>query len=133
MTAMGNVTLNINALFRGNPIRWLILGGALLVAGIVVGTAMMVGVFRERALHSAERELDNTVLLLARHFDQQLGDFVTIQSEVAKQAQLARLTSPDAFRSLMSTREMHEILEQPVGVHPRQLCSPLAWGHRAVV
>src|ERR1700743_3312624 len=111
MTAMGNVTHNIKALFRGNPIRWLILGGALLVAGIVVGTAMMVGVFRERALHSAERELDNTVLLLTRHFDQQLGDFVTIQSEVAKQAQLARLPSPDAFRALMSTREMHEILE----------------------
>jgi diguanylate cyclase (GGDEF)-like protein/PAS domain S-box-containing protein len=111
MTAMGNVTFNIKALFRGNPIRWLVFGGALLVAGIVVGTAMMVGVFRERALHSAERELDNTVLLLVRHFDQQLGDFVTIQREVAKQAQLARLTSPDAFRSLMSTREMHEILE----------------------
>jgi diguanylate cyclase (GGDEF)-like protein/PAS domain S-box-containing protein len=108
---MGNVTFNIKALFRGNPIRWLILGGALLVAGIVVGTAMMVGVFRERALHSAERELHNTVLLLARHFDQQLGDFVTIQREVAKQAQLARLASPDAFRALMSTQEMHEILE----------------------
>jgi diguanylate cyclase (GGDEF)-like protein/PAS domain S-box-containing protein len=111
MTAMGNVTFNIKALFQGNPIRWLILGGALLVAGIVVGTAMMVGVFRDRALHSAERELDNTVLLLARHFDEQLGDFVTIQREVAKQAQLAHLASPDAFRALMSTDEMHEILE----------------------
>jgi diguanylate cyclase (GGDEF)-like protein/PAS domain S-box-containing protein len=111
MTAMGNVTFNIKALFRGNPIRWLIVGGALLVAGILVGTAMMVGVFRERALHSAERELDNTVLLLVRHFDQQLGDFVTIQSEVVKQAELAKLATPDAFRSLMSTHEMHEILE----------------------
>jgi diguanylate cyclase (GGDEF)-like protein len=111
MTAMGNVTFNIKPLFRGNPILWLIVGGALLVAGIVVGTAMMVGVFRERALNSAERELDNTVLLLARHFDQQLGDFVTIQSEVAKQAQLTRLASPDAFRALMSTHEMHEILQ----------------------
>ena len=79
------------------------LGGVLLVAGIVVGTAMMVGVFRERALRSAERELDNTVLLLARHFDQQLEDFITIQSEVATQAQLARLTSPEAFRARMSS------------------------------
>ena len=91
---MGNATFNIKALVRGNPVRWLILGGALLVAGIVVGTAMMVGVFRERALHSAERELDNTVLLLARHFDQQLDDFVIIQKEVATQAELARLASP---------------------------------------
>jgi diguanylate cyclase (GGDEF)-like protein/PAS domain S-box-containing protein len=111
MTAMGNATLNIKALVRGNPIRWLIVGGAVLVAGIVVGTAMMVGVFRERALHSAERELDNTVLLLARHFDQQLDDFVSIQREIATQPQLVQLASPAAFRSLMSTREMHDILQ----------------------
>jgi hypothetical protein len=66
MTAMRNATFNIKARLRGNPIRWLIVGGALLVVAIVVGTAMMVGVFRDRALQSAERELDNTVLLLAR-------------------------------------------------------------------
>jgi diguanylate cyclase (GGDEF)-like protein len=115
---MANATFNIKALVRGNPIRWLIVGGAVLVAGIVVGTAMMVGVFRERALHSAERELDNTVLLLARHFDQQLDDFVSIQREVANQAQLAQLASPAAFRSLMSTREMHDTLQAKGGGHP---------------
>ena len=126
MTAMGNVTFNIKALFRGNPIRWLVVGGALLVAGIVVGTAMMAGVFRERALHSAERELDNTVLLLAHHFDQQLADFVTIQREVARRPSLRRLASPDAFRSLMSTREMHEILRPraaAIPTSPASTCS----------
>jgi hypothetical protein len=79
MTAMGNATSNIKAAVRGNPVRWLTVGGALLVASIVVGTAMIAGVFRERALQSAERELENTVLLLARHFDQQLEDFVIVQ------------------------------------------------------
>jgi diguanylate cyclase (GGDEF)-like protein len=117
MAAMGNASFNITAAVRGNPIRWLILGGAFLVAGIVVATAMMVGVFRERALQSAERELDNTVLLLARHFDQKLDDFVTIQREVAAQAQRARLASPAAFRSLMSTYDMHEILQAKASGH----------------
>src|ERR1700753_1858032 len=117
MTAMGNATFNFKALVRGNPIRWLIVGGALLVAGIVVGTAMMVGVFRERALHSAERELDNTVLLLARHFDQQLDDFVSVQREIATRPDLARLPSPDAFRSLMSSVETHEMLQAKGGRH----------------
>ena len=37
MTSMGNASFNIRALLRGSPIRWLILGGAVLVAGIVVG------------------------------------------------------------------------------------------------
>ncbi len=115
---MANATFNIKALVRGNPVRWLILGGALLVAGIVVGTAMMVGVFRERALHSAERELGNTVLLLARHFDQQLDDFVSIQREVATQAQLAQLASPATFRALMSTPEMHDTLQAKGSGHP---------------
>src|ERR1700753_2762942 len=117
MTAMGNATFNFKALVRGNPIRWLIVGGALLVAGIVVGTAMMVGVFRERALHSAERELDNTVLLLARHFDQQLDDFVSVQREIATRTDFARLASPDAFRSLMSTPEAHQVQKAKAGPH----------------
>ena len=34
----------------------------------------MIGEFRERALGNSERELENTVRLLARHFDQQLDD-----------------------------------------------------------
>ncbi len=59
---------------RRGPIHWLILCGMFLIAAIVVGTAVMVGNFRERALNSSERELENTVLLLARHFDQQLED-----------------------------------------------------------
>ncbi|MDE2467597.1 MAG: EAL domain-containing protein [Bradyrhizobium sp.] len=115
---MGNATSNIKASVRGNPVRWLILGGALLVASIVVGTATIAEVFRERALQSAERELENTVLLLARHFDQQLEDFVIVQREIATRAQLAQLTSPDAFRSLMSTDDMHRILRAKSGGHP---------------
>ena len=42
----------------------------LLIAAIGIGTTIAVGNFRERALGSSERQLENTVLLLARHFDQ---------------------------------------------------------------
>jgi diguanylate cyclase (GGDEF)-like protein/PAS domain S-box-containing protein len=114
---MGNASFNIRALLRGSPVRGLVLGGVLLVAGIVVGTAMMVGVFRERALQSAERELDNTVLLLARHFDQQLNDFITIQREAAAQAQLEKLATPEAFRAQMSTRDLHQALKAKASGH----------------
>jgi diguanylate cyclase (GGDEF)-like protein/PAS domain S-box-containing protein len=114
---IGNASFNIRALLRGSPVRGLVLGGVLLVAGIVVGTAMMVGVFRERALQSAERELDNTVLLLARHFDQQLNDFITIQREAAAQAQLEKLATPEAFRAQMSTRDLHQALKAKASGH----------------
>jgi diguanylate cyclase (GGDEF)-like protein len=117
MTATANASFNSKSSSRGGPIRWLVLGGVLLVAGIVVGTAIMVGVFRERALHSSERELENTVLLLARHFDQQLEDFVTIQKEVAAQVQTAGIASPDAFKRQMSMLGIHEVLKGKVSGH----------------
>jgi hypothetical protein len=118
MTASASASFNVKASARGSPIRWLILSGVLLVVGIVTATAMMVEVFRERALHSAERELENTVLLLARHFDQQLDDFVTIQKELATQVQSAGIASPTVFKARMSTLEMHESLRAKVSGHP---------------
>ena len=42
---------------RRNPIHWLISCGAVLIAAIVIGMAMTVGNFRERALNSGQREL----------------------------------------------------------------------------
>src|SRR3984957_15617926 len=117
MTSMGNASFNTRALLRGSPIRGLVLVGVLLVAGVVVGTAMMVNVFRERALQSAERELSNTGSLLARHFDQQLENFITIQREIATQVRSEKLTTPEAFRAQMSTPEFHEALKAKVSGH----------------
>lgn len=65
-----------------NPVLWLTFCGVLLIAGIAIGTAMMVGNFRERALDASKRELENAMLLLARHFDQQLEDFGAIQEDL---------------------------------------------------
>src|SRR5579862_186712 len=66
---------------RESPIRWLILGGVLLIMVIAVGTVAMVGNFRERALDNSKRELENTVLLLARHFDQQFEDLEFVEKD----------------------------------------------------
>ena len=100
-----------------SPIRWLIICGAVLISAIAIGTVVMVGNFRERALHSSERELDNTVLLLARHFDQQLEDFEVIQRDLFTQTRNAGIASPDIFRGQMSTLEMHEALRAKVSGH----------------
>jgi diguanylate cyclase (GGDEF)-like protein len=99
----------------GSPIRWLVLSGGLLIAAIAIGTAIMVGNFRERSLNSSERELANAVLLLARHFDQQIEDFTVIQNDVVAQIRLAGISSPDIFRERMATLEWHEMLRSRVG------------------
>ena len=76
---------------RRGPVLWLTLCGGLLVAAIFAGTIMMVDEFRERALVNSERELENTVLLLARHFDQQFEDSEIIASDVIAQMQISEI------------------------------------------
>ncbi len=91
-------SLDAKTLMRGGPIRWLILGGALLIAAIAVGATMMAENFRERALRNSERELENTVLLLARHFDQQLGDFQVIQKDLIDHMRSSGVMTAQSFR-----------------------------------
>ena len=89
----------------------LILCGVLLVVAIIIGTAVMVGEFRERALRNSERELENTVLLLTRHFDQQFEDCETITNDLISKMQFSAIASPEIFRSRMSTSDAHLMLK----------------------
>jgi diguanylate cyclase (GGDEF)-like protein len=106
----GNV-MAVGSSVRRNPIHWLIVCGGLLIAAIIVGTAVMVGNFRERALNSSERELENTVLLLARHFDQQLEDAEVIQNSLVEYVYAAGIASAEDYRRQMSGRDVHLMLK----------------------
>ncbi len=101
----------IGSSVRRSPIHWLIVCGGLLIAAIIVGTAVMVGNFRERALSSSERELENTVLLLARHFDQQLGDAEVIQNSLVEYIYTAGIGTPEDYRRQMSGEDVHLMLK----------------------
>jgi hypothetical protein len=101
---------------RRGPVLWLILSGILLIAAIMIGTVAMVGEFRERALSNSERELENTVLLLARHFDQQMADVETITTNLISQMDLSGIASPEIFRERMSGPEAHQMLKSKVAV-----------------
>jgi diguanylate cyclase (GGDEF)-like protein/PAS domain S-box-containing protein len=104
-------TLRRLAVARGrDPIVWLIVCGCLLVAAITLGTIMMVGEFRERAIANSERELQNAVLLLTHHFDQQFEDTEIIAADVMAQMKVSEITSPEAFREKMSSPEAHQML-----------------------
>jgi diguanylate cyclase (GGDEF)-like protein len=100
---------------RRNPIRWLVVCGILLIAAIVIGTATMVSNFRNHALESSKRELENTVLLLAHHFDQQLDDAAVPLNDIIVQIHQAGTASPDDFKRVMSTPETHLMLKAKAG------------------
>ena len=98
------------------PALWLTVCGGLLVAAIFVATIMMIGEFRERALANSERELENTVLLLTRHFDQQFEDSDTLAADVISQLRISGIAAPESFRERIAGPDAHEILRSKAGV-----------------
>jgi diguanylate cyclase (GGDEF)-like protein/PAS domain S-box-containing protein len=94
-----------------NPVNLLILGGILLIAAIAIGTSFTIVSFRQRALLNSERELQNTVLLLARHFDRELDNFDGIQRDFVRRIQLTGIGTPEAFSRQMSGENAHRALQ----------------------
>jgi diguanylate cyclase (GGDEF)-like protein len=111
MTEQPTTLLNFPRPVSGNPIRWLIVGGGFLIAAIAIGATVMAGNFRERALNSSARELDNTVLLLTRHFDQQLTDFRAIQENLVAFVASAGIDTSEQYRRRMSSPDIHVMLK----------------------
>ncbi len=115
MTVNGTASFIFKHSIRGGPIRWLVLGGAFLIAAITIGTTIVAGNFRERALNSSERELENTVLLLARHFDQQLEDFEVIQKDLIAYMRSSGIGSREDYKRRMSGQDIHLMLKAKLG------------------
>ncbi len=107
--------IDLRASVRGGPIRWLVAGGLFLIAAITIGTTIMAGNFRERALNSSKRELENTVMLLARHFDQQFRDFGAIQQDLAAFIRSEGINSSESFKRRMSSVDVNSMLKAKIG------------------
>src|SRR5512144_490103 len=105
-----NGTLNVKASVSDNPIRWLIAGGGLLIAAIAIGATVTVGNFRERARDNSKRELENTVLLLSRHFDQQLEDFGAVQDDLIAYMRANGIDSVEHYKRRMASPDIHLML-----------------------
>ncbi|MCK1360014.1 EAL domain-containing protein [Bradyrhizobium sp. 199] len=117
MTRFGNRLFN-QAFVRGGPIRWLVVGGALLIAAIAIGSVLMAQNFRERALRNSSRELDNTVLLLAHHFDQQLQDFAVIQKDFVDHVRTTGINNAVDYRKRLSGQDVHGMLRSKIEALP---------------
>jgi diguanylate cyclase (GGDEF)-like protein len=108
-------SFKLTSVLRGGPIRWLIVGGILLIVSIAIGATVMAKNFRERALRNSERELENTTLLLGRHFDQQLQDFEVVQQDVIRFMRSSGIaTTRENFRERMSSHDIHLTLKSKI-------------------
>ena len=103
---------------RLGVIQWLIVSATVLVIAIMLGTGYFAMQYRERALDVAERELNNSALLLSRHFDQQLLDLQHVQEDVVTSMRADGVHTADDFESKMSTLSAHEMLRTKLSVLP---------------
>ncbi|MET4071846.1 diguanylate cyclase (GGDEF)-like protein [Bradyrhizobium sp. S3.2.6] len=117
MTGYGSRLLD-QAFVRSGPIRWLVVGGTLLIAAIAVGAVLMAQNFRERALRNSGRELENTVLLLAHHFDQQLQDFAVIQKDFVGHVRASGITTAEDYRGRLAGQDVHQMLRSKIEALP---------------
>ena len=99
-----------NAPQQRSPIFWLIVSGIVLVAAIVLGTALTINNFRDRALANSKRELENTLQLLTHHFDQQLQDWQVIQEDAIAQIYEIESRPPAEFLSTVTSEDFHQRL-----------------------
>ena len=89
-------------------IRWVVVVGLLLVLAIGASVYWAIGDFRERALRNGERELRNTALLLARHFDREFEDFIADEKEIVSHVEQG---SSESF----SMHATHQLLRSKSG------------------
>jgi hypothetical protein len=80
------------------------------VLAIMLGTGYFAMQYRERALEVAERELNNSALLLSRHFDQQLSDLQHVHEDVIGGMYADGIDTSDEFEQRMSSLSAHEML-----------------------
>ena len=62
---------------RSEPIRWLVVGGTLLIAAIAIGSVLMAQNFRERALRTSEKLIEReetTIDTSERREEQRMND-----------------------------------------------------------
>src|SRR4029079_12850461 len=65
---------------------------------------------------NSERELQNTVRLLTRHFDEQFEDSGAIAADVISRLQISGFASEKDFRERITSPAAHEILRSKTGV-----------------
>ncbi|WP_441233249.1 bifunctional diguanylate cyclase/phosphodiesterase [Bradyrhizobium sp. 930_D9_N1_4] len=96
--------------WRGAPLTWLIVGGFVLMVAMAIGTALTVDRFRQNAIESGRDSLENSVRMLARHFDREFEDFAVLQKSIIAELESHGIESANVFRSEMGTLAMHEVL-----------------------
>jgi diguanylate cyclase (GGDEF)-like protein len=99
---------------RIGPVAALAIGGALLIVAIAIGTFVAVMTFRDRAIATRKQQLENTVLLLSRHFEHYLDEFTSVERILLKEIEPLTVLPEADFVHAVSSAQTHALLEAKV-------------------
>jgi diguanylate cyclase (GGDEF)-like protein len=100
-------------LAQAGPVFWVVACGAILILGIVLGMGGVIGNFQDREVQRSQKELENTVGLLASQIDSRFGHFESIERSVAADIE-QRIKTPEEFKRLLSTEQFHRLLQEKI-------------------
>jgi hypothetical protein len=100
-------------LAQAGPVFWVVACGAILILGIVLGLGGVIGNFQDREVERSQKELENTVGLLASQIDSRFGHFESIERSVAADIE-QRIETPEEFKRLLSTEQFHRLLQEKI-------------------
>jgi diguanylate cyclase (GGDEF)-like protein len=102
-------------LARLNPVGWLLAAGAVALVAIAFATTMAVDSFRTGALASSQHELENNLVLLTRHFEEEFSNLKRIERDLNDFLQSDGAISAANFNRLMKSAEAHRLLKAKIG------------------
>ena len=97
------------ALSQVGPVFWVAFYGIALILTIALGTSLMISGVREREISRSEKELQNTVRLLAKQFDEYIENFEGIPKSVATYL-ASKSSTHEQFKELASSKGLHRLL-----------------------
>ena len=106
------------AVWCNRSVRYLLLGGALSIAAIAIGTAIMVANFRDRALADSERELKNTALILAGQIDRSFQSLELFQVRIVEKLQSLGVASSEDYARHIASKDVHLMIKTSISGMP---------------
>lgn len=97
------------ALSQVGPVFWVAFYGLALILTIALGTSLIISGVREREISRTDKELQNTVRLLAKQFDQYIENFEGIPKSAATYL-ASKSSTHEQFKELASSESLHRLL-----------------------
>ena len=108
----------LRSLWTSQPVRWLAIGGVVVILVILAGVAGLLWNLRNDQILKSQKELESLTLALSEQIDRSFQSVELIQNEFIERAQAQGVQSAAEFSRAFSDEETHYWLRERVLILP---------------